>query len=334
MQVTNQAVVVRGLTAMCLSFTILAGAVHPARARAAADTSLSGLTFASSGTVRREMRFQFFDQPCFYMERPDRWGTEWGKFPNVFPYLYQVSVADGGGWPRPTRRWACAPRCRWAGWGPARSSCALTAVSATGTFSTTRRRRAVCAEGAARRRLVRPARAVPKARRRAPGRLRTHPPAGLPAIEQIQYSGLFPVSRLRFSDPLLPLTVDLYAYCEFHTGDAKASATPAVIFTFNLRNPSEQAGRGRSHVQSAELHRRTAFRQEGIAAGVAGQGADQWHDGRARGRRSARELRRGRVCPSYGSSSPPRAGSPRRASSPGRRRWPRQFRSSPANRKA
>ena len=26
----------------------------------------------------------------------------------------------------------------------------------------------------------------------------------------------FPVSRLRFSDPLLPLKVDLYAYCEFH----------------------------------------------------------------------------------------------------------------------
>ncbi|MGQ9788974.1 MAG: GH116 family glycosyl-hydrolase [Candidatus Hadarchaeaceae archaeon] len=68
--------------------------------------------------------------------------------------------------------------------------------------------------------------------------LRTHPPDGLPPITQIEYSGAFPVSRLRFSDPDLPIAVDLYAYSEFRIFDPQGSGTPAVIFTFNLYNPS------------------------------------------------------------------------------------------------
>jgi len=70
--------------------------------------------------------------------------------------------------------------------------------------------------------------------------LRTHAPGDLPCIEQIEYSGSFPVSRLRFSDGQLPIEVDLYACSEFHIGNAKASATPAAIFSFLLRNPSDR----------------------------------------------------------------------------------------------
>jgi non-lysosomal glucosylceramidase len=70
--------------------------------------------------------------------------------------------------------------------------------------------------------------------------LRTQPPAGLPPIAQIEYSGAFPVSRLRFSDPGCPVDVELYAYSEFHPRNSAASATPAIIFTFALSNPTSQ----------------------------------------------------------------------------------------------
>jgi non-lysosomal glucosylceramidase len=71
--------------------------------------------------------------------------------------------------------------------------------------------------------------------------LRTQPPENLPAITQIEYSGAFPVSRLRFSDPDCPVVLSLYAYSEFYPRDAEASATPAIIFTFELHNPSGQS---------------------------------------------------------------------------------------------
>jgi non-lysosomal glucosylceramidase len=71
--------------------------------------------------------------------------------------------------------------------------------------------------------------------------LRTQPPADLPPISQIEYSGAYPVSRLRFADAALPLAVDLYAYSEWVPRDATGSATPAVLFTFNLFNPSAEA---------------------------------------------------------------------------------------------
>ncbi len=70
--------------------------------------------------------------------------------------------------------------------------------------------------------------------------LRTHPAEGLPPIERIEYSGTFPVSRLRFSDPDLAIGLELYAYCEFHLRKPEASATPAVIFSFCLSNPLKE----------------------------------------------------------------------------------------------
>ena len=70
--------------------------------------------------------------------------------------------------------------------------------------------------------------------------LRTKPPSGLRAIQQIQYSGDFPIARLRFSDPKLLVTTDLYTYSEFKPRDAEASATPAAIFTFLVHNSLPQ----------------------------------------------------------------------------------------------
>ena len=94
MQVTNQAVVVRGLTAMCLSFTILAGAVHPARARAAADTSFPGPHVRQFRHRSPRDAVPVLRSAMLLHGKSRPLGTEWGKFPNGFPYLYQVSDAD------------------------------------------------------------------------------------------------------------------------------------------------------------------------------------------------------------------------------------------------
>jgi len=56
-------------------------------------------------------------------------------------------------------------------------------------------------------------------------------------VSQIEYAGAYPVSRLRVTDPDLPIQVDLFAYSEWVPGDPRASATPAIFFTFRLSNP-------------------------------------------------------------------------------------------------
>lgn len=71
--------------------------------------------------------------------------------------------------------------------------------------------------------------------------LRTHPPAGLPGVEQIEYSGAFPVSRLSFQSPEQLVSVELFSYSEFCQRDSDTSATPAAIFTFVLHNPTRQS---------------------------------------------------------------------------------------------
>ncbi|ANW95304.1 hypothetical protein AXE80_02935 [Wenyingzhuangia fucanilytica] len=69
--------------------------------------------------------------------------------------------------------------------------------------------------------------------------LRTHPPKGLPAIDQIEYSGSFPVSKLTLTDSKLPVEAKLYAYSEYKIRDPKASATPCALFSIELHNPNE-----------------------------------------------------------------------------------------------
>lgn len=69
--------------------------------------------------------------------------------------------------------------------------------------------------------------------------LRTDPlPDGQSTIEEIDYSGSFPVSRLSFKDDRIPLDATLFAYSEFRMRDAERSATPCALFSLELRNPT------------------------------------------------------------------------------------------------
>ena len=71
--------------------------------------------------------------------------------------------------------------------------------------------------------------------------LRTHPPEKLPAISSIAGSGGFPVTRLRVSDPTLPLATELFAYGSFDLQNQVRSTLPVVVFTFLMSNPTEEA---------------------------------------------------------------------------------------------
>lgn len=196
--------------------SVLAGADHP----------LAGLEFRNSGIVRRDMRFRYFDQTVRYVEDIERWNV-----PRVSMYLYRVE--DGNKSDPPIGMRSAVPM------GSLGSG--TVELRADGSFrdwnifnNSPASGTPIQCDDALFGIRVRADRAVHAST------LRTHLPAGLPAIYQIEYSGAFPVARLRFSDPALPVAVDLYAYSEFYPRDADASATPAAIFTFLLRNPTRQ----------------------------------------------------------------------------------------------
>ena len=71
--------------------------------------------------------------------------------------------------------------------------------------------------------------------------IRTRPPDELPAISSIAGSGGFPVTRLRLSDPSLPLATELFAYGSFDLQNQARSTLPVVVFTFLMSNPTEEA---------------------------------------------------------------------------------------------
>jgi non-lysosomal glucosylceramidase len=206
-------------------------------AAAAADEGdpLAQLTFKNSGIVQRAMRFTDKMQDCYYVESPTAWTVGWGN-PNGgarYPYLHLADSTDGeqkllpppvgmrsavplGGLGAGTvelradgslRDWNIFNNSPGGGGGKVQLDEALFGLR-------------VQSEGDA-----------------AKGwTLRTHPPRGLPAIDEIEYSGAFPVSRLRFRDPQLPLGVTLYAYGTLKIRDARASAAPAILFSFVLSN--------------------------------------------------------------------------------------------------
>ena len=71
--------------------------------------------------------------------------------------------------------------------------------------------------------------------------IRTHPPEKLPGVQRLDYAGAFPVSRLQVVDPAFPLDATLFAYNDFRLHDATQAARPAVIFSFVLSNPTNEA---------------------------------------------------------------------------------------------
>ncbi len=193
-----------------------------------AERLLPRLRFENSGTVTRDMDFRYFSQPDDYLETPTLWSIRSDAI-----YLYQVkggrkvSPPDGmrsavplGGLGSGTVELRADGSLR--DWNIFNNSPAFgTKVQLNDALFGIR--------------------IEEQSGKVYASTLRTQPPSGLPAIRQIKYSGDFPVSRLRFSDPDLPIRVDLYAYSEFRPRDPDVSATPAAIFTFLLSNSSRQA---------------------------------------------------------------------------------------------
>ncbi len=186
-------------------------------------TSLAKLQFKNSGTVRREMQFQYFDQPVAYAEDFQHWNTI-GKA----QYLYQVEAGRKSA--PPTGMRSSVPL---GGLG-----CGTVELRADGSLRDWEIFNNSPAAGPKiqiddaffgfwAKRSGQPSTALT---------LRTHPPQALPPVSQIEYAGAFPVSRLRFSDSNLPLMVELYGYSEFHPFDADLSGTPCALFTFDLYN--------------------------------------------------------------------------------------------------
>lgn len=57
-----------------------------------------------------------------------------------------------------------------------------------------------------------------------------------PGVERTTFTGAYPFARITYEDQQLPLDVQLEAFSPFIPLDAQASALPALIFTFTLRN--------------------------------------------------------------------------------------------------
>ena len=191
------------------------------------SSALSSLEFRNSGTVQRGMQFQYFKQPMNYGEDPTHWNIR-----GEADYLYQVEAGKKTDPPVGMR--SAVPL---GGLGSG-----TVELRADGSFrdwnifnNSPASGSKIQIDDALFGLWTRVGSGNPAALT-----LRTHPPTGLPPVSQIEYSGAFPVSRLRFSDASLPVEVTLYGYSEFYPRDSGASATPAAIFTFDLHNPSRQ----------------------------------------------------------------------------------------------
>ena len=193
--------------------------------------TLQSLRFKNSDFVRRDMRFEYHNRPCFYAEDIDSWTTPW----DYAHYSYLFEICDLGKQSPPSGM---------------RSAVPLGGLGA-GTVE-------LRADGSLRDWTIfnnSPAGGGPKvqleeaffaARIKVSGEqeiaqvLRTHPPRFLPGVERIDYSGAYPVSRLIYTDPSHPVELTLFACSEFHLRNAEKSATPAVLFTFLLKNGSDR----------------------------------------------------------------------------------------------
>ena len=235
---------------------LLAAVLSPGSASAAeqvarletsrAEHPLARLQFKNLGMVRADMQFQEKRQPCYYVESPTAWSVPWGSGAggSSYPYLWLVDrAAPSGG------SGAVGPRLAPPPLGM-RSAVPLGGLGA-GTIEL-RADGSLCdwnifnnspGGGGGKVQLedcLLGLRVRPEAGPARAWTVRTHPPHGLPSVLQIDYSGAFPVSRLRLRDPQLPLTVELYAYSELKIRDARASATPAVVFSFLVTNPLDR----------------------------------------------------------------------------------------------
>ena len=61
-----------------------------------------------------------------------------------------------------------------------------------------------------------------------------------PRVRQIEMVGEYPLSRLRFIDPAIPVQVELEAFSPFAPLDARLSSAPLAAFVFRVRNSTGQ----------------------------------------------------------------------------------------------
>jgi len=64
--------------------------------------------------------------------------------------------------------------------------------------------------------------------------------SGLPHFRAVQFVGSFPIARLDFDDPKMPLTVSMEAFNPFIPLNPDDSGLPAAMFLFHLSNPSDE----------------------------------------------------------------------------------------------
>ena len=62
-----------------------------------------------------------------------------------------------------------------------------------------------------------------------------------PTVESIEFEGLFPTAKLKYSDPEIPVNVSLSAYSFLPHDDVKNSVVPAAVFEFTVENPTEKS---------------------------------------------------------------------------------------------
>jgi hypothetical protein len=62
-----------------------------------------------------------------------------------------------------------------------------------------------------------------------------------PRIKQIAMTGEYPLATLRFSDPDLPVQVEMAAFSPFAPLDTRLSSIPAAVFVFRIHNPTDRA---------------------------------------------------------------------------------------------
>jgi len=65
-------------------------------------------------------------------------------------------------------------------------------------------------------------------------------PDGLPHFRRVSFQGEYPVARLRFRDPAMPVSVALEAFNPFIPLNDKDSGIPAAVFLYRLRNRTKK----------------------------------------------------------------------------------------------
>jgi non-lysosomal glucosylceramidase len=97
--------------------------------------------------------------------------------------------------------------------------------------------------------------------------------AGLPHMRSCEFTGEFPLARLDFADPRMPLEVSLEAYNPFLPLNPDDSGLPIAIFLVHLHNPSDRPVKA---VLFANLENRLGHPE-------VGQGVIEYREGEHRG---------------------------------------------------